>query len=553
MADIAGLVLGLVGVLKPLTEASLFICDLYRDQFRINSGAMQTPSGSVRISVSTRQIDIFESILLANKRFNWLPGSLFQELEPALQQDVYEVLQELKRRLFLFVEIGQAYGVGSQQNSLAQGSPGLSAQAADRNDRVLSLQRNTSWARKALWSTKDKKTLEGLANEIEHWTALLRLTMQDILSRSPEFQSTDRLNTLGRPEEQAEELRLALAIRRILVSKPSDLSHPAPELSPRDIQILPAVDNVTPAIMKTPSGEAKVLVESKLSGSRTPAEDERRRARARQLATLLQQTGDPTLRALRALGYIYDPQESRVTVVYEIPHHLLPWPLTLRQLFSLKLLEPRPALEHRFRLASVVTETLFFFHSLGWVHKSFMSENILLFPRKSLCTKPWQEAGICSITQVLQNSEIRLVGFDLARPEAEVSSLRALGDSIENLWRPPTRWGVPTESWSAVHDLYSLGAVLLEAGLWQRLDALEQRINLADPWAVQKLLLSHATQRLPYTMGSKYASIVIGLLKGKFDDSARQEYSSLHTAGGPDHACNRLWILRELNKISACV
>jgi len=39
MTDIAGLVLGVVGVLKPLTEASLFICDLYRDQFSNQFGS----------------------------------------------------------------------------------------------------------------------------------------------------------------------------------------------------------------------------------------------------------------------------------------------------------------------------------------------------------------------------------------------------------------------------------------------------------------------------------------------------------------------------------
>jgi len=408
----------------------------------------------VRISVSSRQIETFENILLADKRFNWLPGSLFQELEPGLQQDLYDVLRELKRRLFLFVEIGKAYGVDSHLTSQAKASPGPSAQVVDRNVRVISMQRNASWARKALWSAKDKKSLEGLANEIEHWTGLLRLTMQDTLSHSPEFQSTDRLDTLGRLEDQAEELRVALSIRRILLSKPSNVSNPAPELSLRDVRVLPALGSITPGLIKTSTGEANVLIESKLSGSKNPAEDERRRARARQLATLLQQVGDATLRALRALGYVYDPLESRATVIYEIPGHLLPHPLTLHQLFSLKLLEPRPALEHRFRLASTVTEALFFFHSLGWMHKSFMSANILLLPIKSLCPKPWQEAETCSIERILGNSEIRLVGFDLARPEAELSSLRAFGDSTGNLYRPPTRWGVPTESWTAFHDLY---------------------------------------------------------------------------------------------------
>ncbi|KAI8713053.1 hypothetical protein NCS52_01248600 [Fusarium sp. LHS14.1] len=551
MAEIAGLVLGVVGVIQPLTSASLFLCDLYQssNQFGADANAFR-----VRISVASRQIKMFEDVLLAEKRFNWFSASLFQELEPSLQQDLYGILQELKRCFFLFVEIGKPYGIDyNRQESSTHASVASTAQVVNGDERIRGMHRNVSWAKKIVWSVKDKKNLDELVKDIEHWTGLLRLTIQAILSTSAAFQEFDHLDALGNLDNQAEELRLTLSIRRILLSKPSNISDPAPQLSLRDIQMLPIRDRVSLGVIRTTNTETDVLVERKLFTARDPAEDEKRLARSKQLATLLQKATDPTFRVLRALGYSYDPVEPCATLVYEIPGHLLARPLTLQQLYGLKLLEPRPALEYRFRLALAITESLFSLHSFGWVHKNFMSSNVLLFPLKSQCQIPWQEAGRCSMERIFNHSEIRVVGFELARPEAEQSSLTDLGSSLDNLYRPPARWGPPTETWTAVHDLYALGAVLLEVGLWQKLETLDHRASLNDPLQVEKLLRLHATQRLPYAVGSKYAAIVTGLLNRHFEASVLEQFSPLQVSGDPDSATSRVWILRELNRISSCI
>jgi hypothetical protein len=395
---------------------------------------------------------------LADKRFDWLPGSLFHELDQSLQQEFYDLLQELKRCFVSFVEIGKSYGAGSYDPpSAPKQIAGGEAQIIDNEERAKAHQKAISWVKKVVWSAKDKKAVTEIVKDIEHWTDLLRITIQDVVTNSPGLRELDRLDHIGKGlSEQAADLQLALSIRRILLTKPKNLSEPAPVIPMTDVSILSTIDGITLGTLH--SSQANVLIEKKNFGAANPTDDVQRLAKSKHLATLLQHVTDPASRVLNAQGYNYDPLQLCATIVYGIPSSLLPSPTTLQQLYTTRLQEARPSLEIRFQLALVVTESLFFLHSLGWVHKSFSSSHVLFFPQRALRNNPWPADGHAlervSIDQILRQSDIKIAGFELSRPEAEQSSLSMHGDAAENFYRHPARWGLPTEEFTFSHDLY---------------------------------------------------------------------------------------------------
>ena len=112
-------------------------------------------------------------------------------------------------------------------------------------------------------------------------------------------------------------------------------------------------------------------------------------------------------------------------------------------------------LEDRIALATALAWSLSSFHDAKWVHKRFTSDNILLF-------------------QSTQGSEVSwgtpyLVGFELTRPNIAWSGPI---DRAALLWsnrvytHPDRVENEPsTIRFRKIHDIYSLGVVLLEIGM----------------------------------------------------------------------------------------
>ncbi|KAJ0357265.1 hypothetical protein COL154_010308 [Colletotrichum chrysophilum] len=69
-----------------------------------------------------------------------------------------------------------------------------------------------------------------------------------------------------------------------------------------------------------------------------------------------------------------------------------------------------------------------------------------------------------------------------------------------------------------IHDIYALGVVLLEIGLWQPVLTLEKSgfSKVRDPNAIKKHLIKHAEKRLGAKMGDNYQKVVLNCLKGDF-------------------------------------
>lgn len=169
----------------------------------------------------------------------------------------------------------------------------------------------------------------------------------------------------------------------------------------------------------------------------------------------------------------------------------------------------RPTLDERFAMARALAQTLFELHSVDWVHKSIRSENVLL-PWRSA---PKKDSGAveCDYKGPI------LVGFEFSREEGDISTNEQDTLLHRNVYRHPDRQGPPDVRFAARHDIYALGVVLLEIGLWQPAIKLDARFIESDMEAedIMQTLRDHARIRLPHHMGVGYADAVMACLGGQ--------------------------------------
>ncbi|KAF8860851.1 hypothetical protein BDZ45DRAFT_777843 [Acephala macrosclerotiorum] len=114
-----------------------------------------------------------------------------------------------------------------------------------------------------------------------------------------------------------------------------------------------------------------------------------------------------------------------------------------------------------------------------------------------------------------------LVDFEFARPQTAETQYTFETSIERNLNRHPDRQGVPTVTFSKLHDVYALGVVLLEIGIWQTAltvynDACAQlkKGTTISPRGTQKLFIEVAKRRLPHHMGEGYLQGVLACLTG---------------------------------------
>jgi hypothetical protein len=129
-----------------------------------------------------------------------------------------------------------------------------------------------------------------------------------------------------------------------------------------------------------------------------------------------------------------------------------------------------------------------------------------------------------------------LVGFDRSRPNQGRSTQVADVGMVNCIYQHPERWGVTDpRRFTMIHDVYSLGVVLLEVGLWESFVqwSAEGRRVISSPDILELLdgggrrlkseiyskhvkatFLEMAKSRLPQRMGQKYTNIVLSCLEG---------------------------------------
>ncbi|KAF2114018.1 hypothetical protein BDV96DRAFT_522625 [Lophiotrema nucula] len=220
---------------------------------------------------------------------------------------------------------------------------------------------------------------------------------------------------------------------------------------------------------------------------------------------------------LACLGYFEDPKQPRFGIVFELPSFVYSGTSDmhkaeedLRPVTLLSVLQTgsksmhnsnsaTPPLEDRFRLAFTLALTFSKVHGDHFVHKDVNSSNILVF-RKS----KRQSTNSRALQYALRSPVI--CSFDLfteydIEPSNTMQSL--------NIYRHPEDpkfTGDKTKEYGPQFDLYSLGLILLEIGLWQPLsDLWKAKYTLADfKQRVEEVYI----RRLASKCGTAYMQVV---------------------------------------------
>ena len=236
------------------------------------------------------------------------------------------------------------------------------------------------------------------------------------------------------------------------------------------------------------------------------------------LATLLAlpKAKEAEFHTLRCIALVHQQLPStRFVLAFELPMHasscMETSPPTLAEAITSRNCV-RPTLGQRFKLGRTLARTIFQLHSVDWLHKSIRSENIVFG------TGPDTAEG----SGVIDYSNPCLIGFEFAREENDRSTTEYDDMLSCNIYRHPDRQGPPEERFSQLHDIYSLGVVLLEIGLWRPAISFEHSYGDMGPAEISESLKEHARDRLPHYMGSEYAEAVDRCLSGELLDDANE-------------------------------
>lgn len=205
--------------------------------------------------------------------------------------------------------------------------------------------------------------------------------------------------------------------------------------------------------------------------------------------------------------------------VFEIPTGMSD-PRSLRSILMDGSLMP---LNEKFVLAKSLARSVIYVHMSKFVHKNISPETILLSRDK--------DGNLGSSF---------LMGFQSFRFASGMTTLYSDDVWKRNLYRHPRRQGEkPEDTYKMQHDIYSMGVVLLEIGLWSSFVVAQSGVEAPNPGlgpglldkfqvknqterarGVKESLTQLATSKLPYRMGERYTHIVVDCLTCLDDENS---------------------------------
>ncbi|KAL8650484.1 MAG: hypothetical protein Q9226_005124 [Calogaya cf. arnoldii] len=234
------------------------------------------------------------------------------------------------------------------------------------------------------------------------------------------------------------------------------------------------------------------------------------------------------LRGLDCIGLFKDTTDDRYGVVYNLPAHLrrLPHPSETesRRIYNpgtltdfINLARGTAALGDRFDLARKLIRSVVALHACGWLHKNICPENILFF-----APKPTSGKAISAIEKDFSHPVI--VGYGLSRPD-DISdeegysrpgmsrpypSIRVTSNNTfpneYSIYQHPDKVTNRHRRFRHSYDIYSLGLVLLEIGLWQDIQKFNKFKSIYE-------FRQHVLERLVPDLWSRCGSIYGGVVR----------------------------------------
>jgi len=424
--DVAGLALGVIVLIKPICES------VYETWTSAQNFGQDSERLRLRFAVQKTRLESFERVLFEPEKL--VPGIFFDRLPAQIRQNVIELLRQLYGMLYDYVVLKKRWELEAKdQNALVNKSAQLSSEErmaaliVGGKARDAEHGKSVSWVKKTWWALWEKKNSEKLVLEFEAWTERVQVLLEVSWWPLPFFSTVNQLNKLEKDEDARDAgLLTGIALRKLLISPDLANEIKVLRISKSRFQAENSVQEFDIGQIST----TKVMVEYKdYDKGHAGGINDITSTRITQLVALLHESKDPRFKLARCLYYFDDVAKSRIGLAFE---QISPQPTTLSSILVSKI---QPSLDLRLKLAFSLAESVQLLHSVGWVHKSLRSNNIVF-------------ANINSL------DEPRIFGFDYSRAETDFSAGDADYEIILNLYRHPARSGKPSESFSKIHDIY---------------------------------------------------------------------------------------------------
>jgi hypothetical protein len=248
------------------------------------------------------------------------------------------------------------------------------------------------------------------------------------------------------------------------------------------------------------------------------------------------QSNQPTIYSLQCLGYKDEVDKHRFTFFYQLPpvssdveNKLLTLHELINQLDDKTRQPLKPSLGSRFNIAYCLALSLLNIHGSSWLHKNIWSRGILLFHKGDNGIEPFETKPTGTSKTCLGF----LGDWGYARPIGGNTQMRSNFDIESNLYLHPERQGSPGREFARRHDIYALGVVLLEIGVWRTASQLfgsqikdaQRAGKLPKSKDVYTALLGLAKMQLGKEMGERYAAAVVACLTGDLSQTSDLELS----------------------------
>lgn len=302
---------------------------------------------------------------------------------------------------------------------------------------------------------KSRQSVPGFAGQKEHMeklandfvkrlnagnTEVIQLVEKAIMMSGASSTPSQINKTLEDPASESLGISSQLVLRRIICCQQS------PEI----------IGKVTATRSTMPVSPDRLMEEYKeYDEHRSPGEITAMKARVGLLAAVLEAEKPESFSCLQLHDWRHEKDHRRFMYHFLIPDDCKPKTITLYEVMKSLKRQSRPTLEERLTMAYNIAKAVAQWHRVDWVHQSISSHNIIfLKPISGGSGDRWNF-----------NAPF-LHGFDFARPNAKPSIGRYVENIELDIYRHPDRQGEARDGHKKEHDLYSLGVVLLEIGLW---------------------------------------------------------------------------------------
>jgi hypothetical protein len=447
-------------------------------------------------------------------------ASLFERLDEHAQGSLHLIFGQFAKVIEKYLPLDKRYQL-SETTSAGYALVSLRMSELALGNRTTTQERIRLGRTSALrWAIHDKKRLADFLHEFEMWNKkITQLVELHLLYLQVHHPSEQQFDVRSKPEVQYLGIGDAMAAQ----------SKALPSLTAPPDTALPELENFQKSWtdlkrLRKPAShwtlelgqfyDDFVVVDSKrYDGTLSATERAIAFERLNQLASILQNLHAMEDVIPQCLCWMERLDKGAFSLLFRVPPKLEPRPQSLFDLLPERSQSAGPLLDERLEIAYRLASAIDRLHSVSWIHKNIRSENILFYHPK---TSP---AEAQNNEERLLPTEWFLYGFEYARPMDTDTSFKADTNFLRNVYRHPQRWGVPTESFTPIHDLYALGVVLLELGLWREAPSIVKQIGTRppDPFQVRNNLIERARNHLGYSASSAYRDLVLRCLQGHFE------------------------------------